>query len=71
MEKLRRGNRHYNTINHSRDGVRNELTRCETFIKVVVERGTVRRDVNMVARRDIARTGQPNSDPRWPRLTWP
>lgn len=71
MEKPRRGNKHYNAINHSHDNVRKALTRCVKFIKGAVERGTPRRDVNMRARRDVARTGKPNSEPRWSPLTWP
>jgi hypothetical protein len=71
VEKLRRGNKHYNAINHSRDDVRKTLTRCGKFTKGAVERDTPKRDVNMVARRDVARTGQPKSEPRWSLLTWP
>ena len=64
MEKLRRGNRNYNAINHGLDDVRKALTRCGKFTKGAVERGTARRDVNMIARRDVARTGQLKSEPR-------
>jgi hypothetical protein len=71
VEKLRRGSRHYNAINHSHDDVRKALTRCGKFTKGAVERATPKRDVNMSARRDVARTGQPKSEPRWSRLTWP
>jgi hypothetical protein len=60
VEKLRRGKRHYNAINHSRDEVRMALTRCGKFTKGAV----ARKDVNMIARRDVARTGQPKSEPR-------
>lgn len=52
MEKLRKGNEHYNAINRGYDDVHRALTRCGKFTNGAVERDTPMRDVNMSARRD-------------------